>query len=217
MEVAGRRRNLAAARRFRNRSESRFDAGAGSRQPGGSAHRPAGPIAGQDAELRLPAADGCSRDAPSGCAFAQRRGSLRRGTVATARCLVATADRRVAQPASDDAAQAARRHRQAQGPSVLRLATVARDVALRLGAAFSVCAVSLSVRGDRLFVSAGGGGVGRRNGPGQDDASDHGDPDVDSCRRSAQRAARLPEAAGDQLAARIRPVGPRAAAHRDRG
>ena len=65
--------------------------------------------------------------------------------------------------------------------------------------------------GIAFLVSALRRDLGRRDGPRQDDAGDHDDPPVAARRRSAQRAADLPEAAGDELAARVRDLGRRAA------
>ena len=65
------------------------------------------------------------------------------------------------------------------------------------------------VRGRRLPLSAARGDPGRRDGPGKDHAGDHGHPPAAPPRRSAKRAAGLPQAAGDQLAARVRTSGRR--------
>ena len=73
--------------------------------------------------------------------------------------------------------------------------------------AFPVPPVSVPVRGHRVSLSASGGDPGRRDGAGQDDAGHHGHPAVAPPRRGAERAAGLPQAAGDQLAAGVRRLG----------
>ncbi len=89
------------------------------------------------------------------------------------------------------------------------------DVARRR-AGVSLSSVPLSIGRGCVLVSAGGGGARRRNGLGQDDAGDHRRAAAAARRRSSPRAADLPQAAGDQLAARVCPVGAGNAADGDR-
>ncbi len=69
--------------------------------------------------------------------------------------------------------------------------------------------VSVSIGRRRILVSASLGDSGRRNGAGKNDAGHHGGPIVGPQRRGTIRIARLPQAAGDQLEARVRTMGPR--------
>ena len=112
--------------------------------------------------------------------------------------------------------QAAGRRDQAGRPAALPVAAVAGIAAGRRRAGVSLPAVSVSVRGHRVSLSAAGGDPGRRDGAGQDDAGHHGHPALAPSRRGAQRAAGLPQAAGDQLAAGIPAVGAGGAGDGDR-
>ena len=87
------------------------------------------------------------------------------------------------------------------------LAAVAGIAAGRRLAGVSLPPVPVPVRGHRVSLSAPGGDPGRRDGAGQDDAGHHGHPPAAAPRRGAKRAAGLPQAAGDQLAARVRRLG----------
>ena len=69
--------------------------------------------------------------------------------------------------------------------------------------------VPLPVRRRGVSLSAACGDPGRRDGPGQDHAGDHRHPPLAPSRRDPQRAVGLPQAAGDQLAARVRALGAR--------
>ena len=65
------------------------------------------------------------------------------------------------------------------------------------------------IRRHRLALFAEVGPVGRRNGPGQDDAVDHGHSPVDAKRPGAPRAAGLPQTADPQLDSASSSSGPR--------
>ena len=176
----------------------------------GSAQRPFGPASDQNAQLHFSPA----RRAPHSDTRSINRAELR----------IPSPNRfpfGLRPPASGpwslrDPPQTAGRHHQARRPAVLRLAAVAGNADGRFIARFSVQAVSLSVRGRGVSLSARRRGAGRRNGAGQNDAGDHGDALAASLGEMRSVLLGLPQAAGDQLAARVCPVGAGVAGRGDR-
>ena len=113
--------------------------------------------------------------------------------------------------------QAARRRDQARRPAPIPAPAFVGITASRALVGVSLCALPLSVGGRGIPLSAARRDPGRRDGPGQDHAGHHRRASADPLRRAGQRAFRLSQAPGEQLAPRVRPVGPRDPGAGDRG
>ena len=98
-------------------------------------------------------------------------------------------------------------HGEARGPAALPAAAAARVAIASRVVAAAVRAFRLPDGGDRLPLPPPPRGRRGRDGPRQDDAVDHLDPGARPPGRRAAGVARLPEAAGDQLASRACDVG----------
>ena len=105
--------------------------------------------------------------------------------------------------------QAAGRRDQAGRPPVLPPQPSLESLLAERSLAIPFPPVSLPIRGRGVPLSPPRRGAGRRDGPGQNHAGHHRHPPACSRRGEvAKRAAGLPQAAGDQLAAGVAPLGP---------
>ena len=106
---------------------------------------------------------------------------------------------------------------EASGPALLRLAAFVGPAPWGAPAGHAAPAFPLPVGRNRLFILPLQRHPGRRDGPGQNHAGRHGYPAAAAHGSRFTRVAHLPQAAGDQLAARVSPMGSRGAAGRNPG